>query len=307
MEKSNNKKRLLVHKNMPNVKIDKSIDIILTPQFYTYIKEELGVKFAYQAKQIAPSIFDDYLDDKEYQFFAYKANDYWHFFAYNIDYITQFLEEKGLKEYQIKKIFFAQELSSYINESVDLGDDVILLSIDDIVTILPIRLISSELKRDSLDLEEVTLKHGISLSKSYSSLIPLKDTIIISLLFSLLGGIFIAEGIRAKESIKDEAKKRELLLDRNHKLSSSRIRKSIISQYEPIDRVERLKRNIIDNISKLLNSDIRLKELILDDKKVSALIEFSVVSNIDNILRDARGKGLTAKKEGKFIRVERGL
>jgi len=60
---------------MEDVKEKKNIDIILSPEFYTFLKEELGIKFAYQAKQIAPSLFDDYLDDSSrYQYFVYKVD-----------------------------------------------------------------------------------------------------------------------------------------------------------------------------------------------------------------------------------------
>ncbi len=44
---------------MPDISTKKNIDIILTPQLYIFLKEDLEIKFKYQAKQIAPSLFDD--------------------------------------------------------------------------------------------------------------------------------------------------------------------------------------------------------------------------------------------------------
>ena len=305
MGKSN--KRLLVHKDMPNIKKSrKHIDIILSPQFYTFLREELGIKFTYQAKQIAPSIFDDYLEDiNNYQFFVYKEDIYWYFFAYNIDEITTFLEEKGVKRYQINKIFFAQELSRYLKDSIlDLGDKNCLIDIDNIVTVLPKKFIKDDEVKE-LNLKKIQLKESVSISSSFGSIIPFKQTLILTTLLFILGGLFVADGNRAKNSIRDDEEKLDLLLQRDTKLSSQRIRESILAQYEPIDKIERLKRDILVDISKLLSTHTRLKELKLDDKKISAIVE---TDNINRVLREASDKKLKSRKLSiKEIRVERSL
>jgi hypothetical protein len=301
------KTRLLVHKDMQNVTINENVDIIITPQFYTFLKEELGVKFAYQAKQIAPSLFDDYLDrNKEYQFFVYKCEDYWCFFAYDIDEIVSFLETKGVQKYQIGKIFFTQELAPYLDKALDLGKRLALKSIDNITTIFPKRLLGENYQYQDLDLQKLSLNRGVSISSSFGSLIPIRETITISLLLTILGGIFILEGNRTKSSIGADLEKKELLLSNDPKLSSSRIRKSILAQYEPIDEVERLKRDTVADISKLLSVKANLKELTIDDKKISALIEADSVT-IRQIIKQASKKNLKAKKEKKAVRVERVL
>ena len=305
MGKSN--KRLLVHKNMPDVDINGHIDIILSPQFYTFLREELGIKFVYQAKQIAPSLFDDYLEDsQDYQFFVYKYGDYWYFFAYNIDGITTFLEKKGVKKYQINKIFFAQELDKYLDSSaVDLSNNLCLKSINNIVTVVPKRLMGDEYEYKKLNLKEIPLKQGISISSSFGSIISFKYTLILTMLLFILGGVFVVEGNRAKNSIRDSEDKLDLLLQRDTKLSSQRIRESILAQYEPIDKIERLKRDTLVDISKLLSTHTRLKELKLDDKKISAIIE---TDNINQTLKKALEKRLKSKKlNTKQIRVERSL
>ncbi len=305
MGKSN--KRLLVHKDMPNITTNENIDIILTPQFYTFLKEELGVKFAYQAKQIAPSLFDDYLDkSKEYQFFVYKCEEYWCFFAYDIDEMSLFLESRGLKKYQIGKIFFAQELSDKLDNAINLGEKTALKTIDNIVALVPKRLMGSKYIYKDLDLKDLSLNHGISIGSSFGSLIPLKQTVAITILLTILSTIFILEGNRVKSSIADSEEKEELLISKNSKLSSSRIRKSILAQYEPIDKIERLKRDTIEDISKLLSSNSHLKELTVDEKKVSAVIEANKAT-INQIISNATKKNLTAKKEGSVVRVERVL
>ena len=266
----------------------------------------MGIKFTYQAKQIAPSIFDDYLEDiNNYQFFVYKEDIYWYFFAYNIDEITTFLEEKGVKRYQINKIFFAQELSRYLKDSIlDLGDKNCLIDIDNIVTVLPKKFIKDDEVKE-LNLKKIQLKESVSISSSFGSIIPFKQTLILTTLLFILGGLFVADGNRAKNSIRDDEEKLDLLLQRDTKLSSQRIRESILAQYEPIDKIERLKRDILVDISKLLSTHTRLKELKLDDKKISAIVE---TDNINRVLREASDKKLKSRKLSiKEIRVERSL
>ncbi|SFV60130.1 hypothetical protein MNB_SV-12-1015 [hydrothermal vent metagenome] len=303
----NSNRRVLVHRDMESITTIDSVDIILTPQFYTFLREELGVKFSYQAKQIAPSLFDDYLDgSKEYQFHVYKCEEDWCFFAYCVEEITSFLESKGVKIHQISKIFFAQELYPYMGKAVDLGESVAMQSLDETVTLLPKRLMSSDYDYTELDLQEVSLKNNIALSSAYGSLIPLKQTVIIAILLTLLGAIFIIEGNRIGSSIEDSVEKEEMLLAKNSKLSSSRVRKSILDKYESIDREERLKRDSIQEISKLLSNGSILKELTINDKKISATIETKNSKSIKQIER--RAKAFKTKRKSKnIIMVERAL
>jgi len=304
MGKSNPK--LLVYRDMDSISTNNNIDIILTPQFYFFLQEELGIKFAYQAKQIAPSLFDDYLDEqKDYQYFVYKCDEYWCFFAYDIEEITSFLESKGLNRHQIGKIFFAQELAPYMEEAISLGNSRAIQSIDGIATILPKRLFNNEYDYKGLDVKNISLKHGISLSSSYSSLIPLKQTITITILLAILGGVSIFEGTQIKNSIQPDKEKLEVLLDKNPRLKSNLVRKSILTQYEPIDKIERKKRDIIDNISKLLSSTSQLKELVIDDKKVVAIIETNSDKISNQVVAKAHSKKLSVKKQSaKQIKVE---
>jgi len=303
MGKSN--KRLLVHKDIPNITIKKNIDIILTPQFYTFLREELGIKFAYQAKQIAPSLFDDYLDrEKEYQYYVYKCDDSWCFFAYDIEEITSFLEKKGIKKHEIGKIFFAQELEPHLQKAISLSEKKALISIDGVVTVIPKKFLDSDYEYQELNFDKINLTHGVSIGSSYSSLIPLKETIITTLLLSILGGIYLFEGLETRSSISTEMEKLESLLDKNPKLSSNHIRESIIQKYVSIDKTERRKRYLIDKISKLLSSSTHLRSLLVDDKKIIAILE---TKNVSSLKRKAQKANFKVKIKGKEVIVESSL
>ena len=294
---------------MENVDTNQNIDIILTPQFYTFIKEELGVKFTYQAKQIAPSLFDDYLDTKQtYQYHVYKCDDKWCFFAYSIDEVTLFLEEKGLKIEQIGKIFFAQDMDSYLEKAIDLGHDSVLQSLDGTVTLLPKRLMSSDYIYNEIDLNKISLQNGIAISSSYDSFIPLKQTILITSLLAILGGIFIVEGNRVKSSIANEKEKLDILVSKNSRLSSNRVRKSILGTYEPIDKRERLKRDTIEEVSKLMTKNISLKNITVDDSKIVVTLKAKNASAIKPLIKKAKAKMFKVKKEANNqIKMEKSI
>jgi len=304
--------RVVLYRDMPNISIQKGrgVDILLTPQFYTSLKEDLEVKFAYQAKQIAPSLFDDYIEDIEgYQFAVYKDGKDWHFFAFNIEDIFKFVEERGLNRYQVGKIYFAQELNRYLESPLEIGDSYALVDIDGITTIVPKSIVDRGVEYINLDISKLPLKNGVSIGGSLS-LISFKHTVTLSIILLLFAIILMVEGNRLKGAIELQEQKVEELLDKNPKLSSSRIRESILSQYEPIDREERVKRSAIGAISKAVsrNPNLYIKELSLDGRAISALIEspsgFSRLRPLFNN-RYLKEQNFQIEREGSSIRLKR--
>jgi len=265
--------RVLVHKHMETMEIKETIDIVLTPQFYTFIREMLAINFAYQAKNIAPALFDDYLDtNKSYQYHVYKCGEDWCFFAYDIEEISSFLQSRGIEPYLINKIYFAQELVTYLNKPIHLSDQEALYSIDQTVTVLPQRLLPTDINYAPINMDDVVLKNGVSISSSFDAVIPLKQTIFITVLLLILGGIFILEGERIKDSIANQIATKERLLSKNPKLASSLIRNSQLEKYQPINDQERLKRDTVMMISKMLSNKSQLKNLTLDEKGITVTI-----------------------------------
>ena len=106
----NNKELLLVYTGMKQVTVSDAVNVMLTPQFYTLKKETLPVRYAYQAKRIAPSLFDGLLEaGKHYDYMVWKEKEEWVFLAYDLEMITSFLESKGFALEHVSKIFFAQQ------------------------------------------------------------------------------------------------------------------------------------------------------------------------------------------------------
>jgi len=307
MDKNN--KRLFIHRQMEPVTLEHSIEIILTPQFYTFIREDLDLNFTYQAKQIAASLFDDYLDtSKEYQYHVYKCENEWCFFAYNIEEIDQFLESKGIEKHRVSKIYFAQQLNRELEQPFKLTETTVLQTIEGIVTLIPTSLIDPNIQLKSFDLSTVKLTSGVSMGASHASLVSLKETILLSSLFLILGTIFIFEGNRIKSSIANENSQLMQLLDDNPNYGSSMIRENILEKYKPIEKKERAKRQSIKELSKLLTStNGELMMLKIEKSTLKADLKVSNASMTKKIVADAKAKNFKSSTNGKTVTLEKHL
>jgi hypothetical protein len=305
MDKSNN--RLFIHKNMEPVSLKQSVEIILTPEFYTLIREALDIKFAYQAKQIAESLFDDYLDDKTYQYHVTKHEGYWYFYAYNIEEIESFLESVGIEKHRVSKIYFAQELKDALTEPVQLSDTTALQTIEGIVTLIPTRLIDPNVPLKKLDLNTLKLHSGVSIGASHASLVSLKETILLSSLFVILGTVLIFEGNRIKSSIAKENNQLITLLSNNSSYGSKMIRQNILEKYKPIDRIERAKRQAIQDLSKLLSANSELTSLTIEKSTLKADIKTSNSSMSKQIIQNAKAKKFKSSIHGQTVHLEKHL
>jgi len=305
MDKSN--KRLFIHKNMEPVSLEHSVEIILTPEFYTLIREELDIKFAYQAKQIAESLFDDYLDAKTYQYHVSKQEGYWYFYAYNIEEIETFIESVGIEKHRVSKIYFAQELKDELAEPIQLSNTTLLQTIEGIVTLIPAQLIDPNVPVKTLDLETLKLRSGVGMGASHASLVSLKETILLSSLFVILGTIFIFEGNRIKSSIDQENTQLIKLLSADSSYGSKMIRENILEKYKPIDKIERAKRQTIQDISKLLSSKSELTMLNIQKSTIKADIKISNRSISKQVIESAKVKNFKSTVNGENITLEKSL
>ena len=297
--------RILIHKNMEPVKLENSVDIILTPQFYTFLREELEIKFAYQAKQIAASLFDDYIDTRiDYQYHVYKCENLWCFFAYNIEEIDTFLESKGIEKHRVSKIYFAQQFEDKLEKPMLLSGNLALQSIDGVVTMVPKRFLAEDMEYVTVDTDKLKLKGGVTMGSSLNSFVSLKETIILGSLLALLGTSFIVEGKRIKSSIANEDAKLSMLIDENPKYGNSMLRESILNKYKPIDTTERAKRQAMKDISKLLSAKSQLKELSIDKNSVSAAITTQNKAISKQVSEHAKIKKMKVTATGLDLKVE---
>ena len=268
----NDRPLILIHSQMEYLSgiSSKGVDIMLTPQFYTIKRESLPVKYAYEAKRIAPSLLEGLLENtQDYQYFVQKEEDDWLFIAYDIEKIKAFLINRGLALTSISKMYFAEQSSALFKAPVLLGDNDALVNIDGTITVIP-QIVLPEDETPIKINKSFTPKKGLALEGRGKSLITNTETYTLASILALFAVIYFVEGARyGGEDAEQEAQMR-LLLEDHPSLQSSYKRESIANKYKIIDKKERKKRDVIKALSHMIFKGSTLTSLTLDDKKFEA-------------------------------------
>lgn len=303
-----NKDLLLVHSSMERVNLTKSVDIMLTPEFYTLKREELPVKYSYQAKKIAPSLFDGLLEDgREYEYAVFKEEDHWIFIAYDMERILAFLESKGIGISKIGKIYFAQQSIDEFVRPLPIGETKTLDVLNNTVVVIPRisgasnEAISSTLKFDN---SFTPSSGGVAAKGSSSNLVTQKQALMLATIFILFSGIFIVEGMRYSNS-NGNNKELAALYEEYPSLESTYTRQGIIDKYRDIDKIERKKRDIIRTLSRMIFKDTTLTKVEVNKQHFKA--EYLCrTSEATNHVKDLAKKALfsTSSEENNKLIVE---
>ena len=262
----NSKELLLAYSGMKNQTLSHSVNIMLTPQFYTLKKEKLPLKYLYQAKKIASSLFDGFLDEqKNYEYFVYKQRDEWIFIAYNPKEINAFFLEKGIKPEQVGKIFFVQQDVDAFTSPVMFGENELLVSLNGIVTIIPKVAIKDSSKILVFD-NSFTPKRGVTLQGVHDSILSNNQTIGLVSFFILFAFMFFAEGWRYSHDSKQIEEEMQTLLIQHPSLQSKYTRDSISAKYNLIDKNERKKREVVNTLAGMIFKGVKLKSFKMNEK-----------------------------------------
>jgi len=159
----------------------------------------------------------------------------------------------------------------------------------------------------TVDLKTVKLSSGISMGASHASLVSLKETILLSSIFVILGTVFIFEGNRIKSSISNENDQLTQLLDENPSYGSSMIRENILEKYQPIEKKERAKRQSMQDISKLLSANSELTTLNIEKSSIKTSIKISNASISKEVIQSAKAKNFKSTSNGQNITLEKSL
>ena len=262
----NSKALLLAYSGMEKQSLSHSVNIMLTPQFYTLKKEELPLKYLYQAKNIAPSLFDGFLEDAhKYDYLVYREENEWIFIAYDLEAISDFLISKGIKPEQIGKIFFAQQASSSFTAPVLLGEREALVSLDNTVVVIP--KIALDEKSETLVFDNsFTPKTGVTPQGAHSSVLSRKQTIGLAAFFMLFAFMFFVEGWRYSHDSQATQEEMQMLLDEHPSLQSQYTRESIAAKYKTIDQNERKKREIVKTLAGMIFKGVKVGSFSLNEK-----------------------------------------
>jgi hypothetical protein len=269
----NTKELLLAYPSMKQVTLTQSVNVMLPPQFYTLKKEALPLRYAFQAKKIAPSLFDGLLEEgKQYDYMVWKEGEEWVFLAYDMEIITTFLKSKGFNLENVSKIFFVQQAAEHFDKPFLLDESEALVSLDDTVAVIPRSALSKEESSLAFD-ESFTPKKGVMLQGSYGSVINMKQAVMLAAVLVGFGLMFFVEGWRYSNNAQSGEAQMQELLEAYPSLQSKYTRESIMTKYKTIDSVEREKRELIKAVSGLIFKGVTLTSLQMNEKLFTAQFE----------------------------------
>lgn len=287
---ASNKDLLLVHSNMENTTVSEATNIMLTPQLYTLKKEELPIKYLYQAKRIAPSLFDGLLDgSKEYDYFVYKEDEKWVYIAYSFEQIKDLLISKDIKPEKVSKIFFAQQAYASFSSAVYIGEKEALINLDDTVVVVPRVSLEKGAEVKAFD-QSFAPKNGVGMQGIYSadSFIERKQAVTLAIVFSIFAGMFFVEGLRNGGNSKNVQEEMDTLLEKYPTLQSQYTRESIFDKYKTIDKNERKKREVLKSFSRMIFKGVTLTSLTLNEKAFKAEFSCSDKKVYDQLVKLAK-------------------
>ena len=269
----NSKELILIHTNMKTVTAVpvEGVNIMLTPQFYTIKREQIPVKYAYQAKRIAPSLFDGLVENlQEHKYFVIKENDTWVFIAYDENKIKSFLERKGISSVKVSKVFFAEQAADAFTSPVLLGESEALVNVDGTITLVPQNVLNQDEKTMSIT-HAFTPKKGVVFEGHSNALVTNTEAYTLGAIFVLFAMIYFVEGSRYGGDTQAQQEEIQTLYEEYPALESSYTRESILSKYKTIDIKERKKRDTIKALSRMIFKGSTLTTLSIDDNKFQAV------------------------------------
>jgi len=302
----NSKSLLLVYRNMPAQSLSDTVNIMLSPQFYTLKKETLPLKYAFQAKKIAPSLFDGLLENTEnYDYFVYREEEAWVFIAYDPEAINHFLVSKGIRPEQVGKIFFAQQALDAFTAPVLLGAKDALAAIDGSVVLIPQSALQEGAETLTPD-ECFTPKHGVVLQGAFNSLLSKKQAIALAALFTLFALAFFAEGWRYSRGSEVTKAEIEALIEEYPALQSQYTRKSIAEKYRAIDKNERKKRDTVKTLGAMMFKGVTVDTFKIDDKGFSVRFKCSDAKVAKHLKELSKKEGFSSVKTltGNIVQIK---
>ena len=291
---------------MPEQSLSDTVDIMLTPQFYSLKKEPLPLKYAFQAKKIAPSLFDGLLENREkYDYLVYKEGETWVFIAYDLGAINHFLVSKGIRSEQVGKIFFAQQALDFFTAPVLLGAKDALAAIDGSVVVIPQAALPEDAETLTFD-ERFTPKHGVVLQGAFNAFISKKQAIALATFFILFALAFFVEGWRYSRGSEVTKAEIEALIEEYPALQSQYTRKSIAEKYRTIDKNERKKRDTVKTLGAMIFKGVTVDTFKMDDKGFSVRFKCTDAKVAKHLKELSKNEGFSNVKTltGNVVQIE---
>ena len=304
-----NKPLLLIHDGMQSVDSSEAFDIMLSPQFYTLKREDIPVRFHFQAKKLASSVLESLLPEEgNYEYYVFKDEDLWAFIAYDPREIGSFLQSRGISVEQVSKLYFAQQVSEKFNTPVLLDENTALSNVQHTATIVPKILLPQETQYQAFD-ETFKPKAGASFGAGIHSIIGKKETWMIGAIFLIFALMFAVEGRRYRQVVDTMQEKLVLLLEDYPALQSQYARENIAKKYQKIDKEERHKREVLKDLSRLVLPGVEVESLLMGRKSFSITLKCPDEKSVIRVQSLAKEKQYKASRVGSdnLVKIEGSL
>ncbi len=294
---------LLVYRGMPTPSEKGRYNLILTPQLYLRRREALPVRYAFQARKLAPSVLEESGADAHWIYEAYRNGDSWELLAYDPREILDVLRSAGLRRTDLHRIYFAQQFCDQLTRPLCLGKEEALVTIEKNVSVVPKDLLPHE--TDCLDdprrLVMPRNSFPVRFANSQSRLGG-KASLRLGIALLLLAAAWTAEGLRDANVAEAYARSVQEATDPHPALASGIARKNIYDRYASIDRRQRQIRETIQKISDLVSKDSQLKLLAIDAQGYRGVIESP--QKIAMLRKLAQDRGMHATIKGDQLILE---
>ncbi len=299
---------ILLHRDLASLPDIPRYDIMLSPQFYVIKREELPVKYSFQAKKLAPSILEDLSGDEEMTYEVFRDGDMWVFVGYDQQKLAQFLDIKGGSIDKVGQIYFAEQAKEKFSDPVELNEREALMVVNDTVTAVPRQLLGEIEHLLAFD-DSFRPEKSFRVQRSYSSIIDTKQAAVIAGLLGVLGAAYFVEGYRYQSALAKADARLESLLDENPSLRGAYARESIYKKYTSLDKEQRAIRDRLKAISRMTSKKTKIDSLKIDKKGYKVILDIpddpKTVKSLRTIAKDGdlahlNIKGSKLESEGSF-------
>jgi hypothetical protein len=254
---------------------DKSIasksKLVLSPEFYWAKRVELDVRFVYEVKKMAVSIFDGVLPSGDFEYMVFKLGkgDFL-LVAYSISWIKSELEKLGIDMVFVDKIYLLESLLAGKDVSLRVDDDFGIVSEQRVLTYAPLRLLG-----DSVDIEGVlsgrrVLKEPIYSKQFQNIRIGSKQLNYLILMALFLCMIVLFETIKLASDSRNILEQKQSFIEQNSLPQTSFQIKSMQDELQIKEITQNDLRGGIDHLSRFeLSQTEFFEELEFSNKKLS--------------------------------------
>ncbi len=241
-------------------------DVMLTPKFYIIKREEIALKYPFQARKLAPSILDEVIGEGPHTYEVFPQGDGWAFVAYDPQEVAAFLESVGGSVDRVRHLYFAEQDREKFVTPVAMNTDEALTLVNDTVTVVPRKFLKQTDPFSTFD-EHFRPDRHFAMAQERRSFLDRRLAVTLSSVMLLLGATYIAEGYRYHHAVAQAEHTLDQLLDAHPTLAGGYARTSIYKKYTAINHLQRQMRDRLMAISHLTGKESTIQTLSFDRQK----------------------------------------